>query len=129
MANLAVVINGQKILDYDRNKRLPGIQRRFLDEMDVRMRTEGIQLGSEWVPNPGIDACAQYVANLLINALLAEQDARAAATCAWLATRLPDLQQVRALSDAEGMRIELTFDRSFEQTQQEQKLNFVRLKS
>ncbi|MGF1643793.1 MAG: hypothetical protein ACFCUJ_09120 [Thiotrichales bacterium] len=126
MRNLAVVVNGDKILDYDRNKRLPGIQRRFLDEMDARMQAEGIMINAVSVEQPNALQQAQYVASVLIGALVEDKESLAAATCAWLATRLPELQQVKAILSADQeTRIELVFDRSFDQAQLEQPVSFV----
>ncbi|MGV6816922.1 MAG: hypothetical protein ACWA44_06585 [Thiotrichales bacterium] len=121
---LVVVINKVKIIEYDRSKRLTGVQRRFLDEMDTQM-ADGINLGDEFIAKPTVLQRCQYVANTLVNAVLAEKDPLAAATCSYLATRLPNLQQVRARSSENGASIELVFDRSYEQSAAEQPVNFV----
>lgn len=121
---LVVVINNVKMLEYDRSKRLTGVQRRFLDEMDAQM-DDGIQLGDEFIDKPKVLQRCQYVANTLINSVLAEKDPLAAATCSYLASRLPNLQQVRALSSDDGTSIELVFDRSYEDSATEQPINFM----
>lgn len=121
---LVVVINNVKMLEYDRSKRLTGVQRRFLDEMDAQM-VDGIKLGEEVIENPKILQRCQYVANTLVNAVLAEKDPLSAATCSYLATRLPNLQQVRAYSSEDGTSIELVFDRSYKKSAAEQPINFI----
>jgi uncharacterized protein YecT (DUF1311 family) len=121
--SLAVVVNGQKILHYDRNNALPEGQQRSLDKMDEKM-DQGIAFGTQQIPNPDKDERAQYVANMLIAALSEKNDALAAATCAWLAVRLPDLQQVKSKIKDNHNVIELIFDRSHEQSVQEQVINF-----
>ncbi len=122
----AIVINNEKVVEHDRNKRLTGLQRRFLDEMDQKMAT-GIQLGSEKIDGPDTLQRAQYVANTLITALLRENDSLAAACCSYLARRLPDLQQVKARTEENGATmIELVFDRSFEKASTEKPVNFIK---
>ncbi len=121
----AIVIDGEKVIDHDRNKRLTGLQRRFLDEMDQKM-DRGIQLGKEKISEPNILQRAQFVANTLIDALGKDNEALAAACCSYLARRLPGLQQVKAKTEADGTTmIELVFDRSYEQAAVEQPVNFV----
>ncbi len=121
---LTVVINNNPILEFDRGKPLPGHQRQYLDNMDTRM-DQGILLGEAPIDKPNALERAQFVANSMVNALLEEKDALAAAMCTYLAKRMPDLQQVKASHDAEkGLSIELVFDRSFEKAQQEQVIEF-----
>ena len=121
---LTVVIDGSPMLEFDRGQPLPGHQRRYLDGMDARM-DQGITLGSATSENPSAIERSQYVANSMISALLDENDTLAAAMCTYLAKRMPDLQQVKATSDAEsGLSIELVFDRSFAKSQQEQSIIF-----
>ncbi len=123
---LAVVINGDLIMTFDRNKRLPGIERRVLEEIDAHL-DEGIQLGDTKVIDPDPVLRAQYIANFMITALFEDQDKKAAAMCSWLATRIPDLQQVRAVDNEEGSKIELVFDKSYAESQNEHKLQFMKL--
>ncbi len=122
---LVVVVNGAKILEYDRNQRLPGLQLRFLDDMDAKLDS-GIRLGEERIESPDLLQRAQYVANTMINALFDEQDNVAGAMCTWLANRLPELQQVRAQGNEQDMAIELVFDRSYEESAMERPVQFFR---
>jgi len=110
---LAVVINGQAVIEYDRNKPLPGLQRRYLDQLDQDM-DEGFMLGDVRVDDPNAVQRAQFIANHLVNAIEDDNDAVIAATCAYLANRLPSLKQVRATDSDEGMTIDLIFDQALD---------------
>lgn len=123
--SLAVVIDGQKILHYDRNNTLPQVQQQYLDKMDQKM-AQGIEYGTEVIGQPSNTQRAQYVANLLINALKENDDPLAAATCAYLATRFPDLQQVKSRQKNGNNLIELVYDRSFEQASREKPITFAK---
>ncbi|HGG58710.1 MAG TPA: hypothetical protein ENK26_02185 [Gammaproteobacteria bacterium] len=125
---LAIVIDGRKIYEYDRSTRLPGLQRRYLDELDERMMREGVPFGDELIPNPNAMQRAQYIANTLINALFDNNEQLIAATSAYLGTRVEDLKQVKAASSDRGMVIELVFDRYFEDAAREQPIHFTPLK-
>ena len=109
---LVVVINGQAVIEYDRNKRLPGHQREFLDKMDMDMQA-GIELGGERIANPDLQSRAKYVAIHLINAIVNEHDSMIAATCAYLANRLPDLKQIKANEQNEEFSFDLVFDQDY----------------
>lgn len=125
-SKLAVVVNGASILEFDRAKPLPGQQRRALDIMDENM-DRGISLGQEHVESPNPMQRAQFVANTLINALFAENYSQAMAMSTYLAKRIPELQQVKAVGNIDDvLNIELVFDRSYEQSSTEQPVQFYR---
>jgi hypothetical protein len=46
--------------------------------------------------------------------IMYQEDNKAAASMAWLATRLPDLKQLVAVVDEEGTQFELVFDREYQ---------------
>jgi len=121
--SLAVVVDGTQILHYDRNNPLPEEQQRSLEKMDKKM-DQGISFGTQTFSTPGMQERAQYIANMLITALNEKNDPLAAATCAWLAVRMPDLQQVKSKMKDDHNMIELIFDRSFDQSGQEQVISF-----
>lgn len=120
---LHIIINDAVILEYDRTKPIPGIQRRYLDQMDATMN-EGINLGGDTIEEPNTLQRAQYVANSLIGALFKEDYNLGIALCTYLAQRIPDLQQVKAIGEKNDMSVEFIFDRSLEKSQQEQKIEF-----
>lgn len=105
----AVVINGQAVVEYDRSQSLPAHQRTFLDKMDGDM-DEGFTLGGEYIADPEQVQRAQFVAINLIHALKSDNDALVAASCAYLASRLPQLKQLRADDAVGGTHMDLVFD-------------------
>lgn len=112
-SKLVVIINGQPMVEYDRNVRLPGQQRQFLDKMDLDM-DQGINLAGQEIDEPDTGARARYIAMHLVTAVMNENDAKISAMCAWLATRLPELKQVKAVTRGEEVEMELVFDREFQ---------------
>jgi hypothetical protein len=123
---LHVIVNDTAILEFDRGKPVPGHQRQYLDVMDAKMDS-GIQQNDTLIENPNPLQRAQYVANSLINALFEENYSLAIAMCTWLAKRIPELEQVKAIGDIKTeLSIELVFDRSYEKAQQEQPIQFYK---
>ena len=109
---LTVLIDDQVHLEYDRNKPLPEKQLAYLGRMERQMDA-GIQLGSGWVEHPEPFHRAQFVAIHLIEALQQGNDALVAASCAYLASRLPEMKQLKARSTEGGFAIELVFDEPY----------------
>jgi hypothetical protein len=109
-------MNGQALIEYDRRKSLASRQRLFLDHMDRDMDS-GFSLDGRHEASPDLVTRARFVATTLVEALEAQNDSVAAATCAYLALRLPDLKQVRADRKDGQMLIDLVFDASHVQTQ------------
>lgn len=107
---LTVVINGEAVIEYDRRKPLDPRQQMFLDRMDRDMDS-GVNLDGHLESSPDSLARARFMANSLIEALGAQNDGAAAATCAYLALRLPELKQIRADMKDGQMHIDLIFDR------------------
>ncbi len=113
MANLmAVLLNGIAQLEYDRDKSLDDYQLAYLDKMDAKMAA-GVELGEEHIENPDENQRTQFVAANLYRAIKAADEAMCSALCSYLATRLPELKQVK-LDDSEGhVVIELVFDQAY----------------
>ncbi|VAW74344.1 hypothetical protein MNBD_GAMMA15-1341 [hydrothermal vent metagenome] len=109
---LTVVIDGQPHLEYDRGKTLPTQQLAYLDRMDLKM-DEGVALGGETVAQPDRLQRAQFVALHLLEAMQDGDDALIAASCAYLANRLPDLHQVKASLNGGAVSAELVFDEAY----------------
>ena len=121
---LYVIVNNDPILEFDRAKPVPGHQRQYLDNMDSQM-DQGIQLGADFIKAPDALQRSQFVANSLVNHLLKEEYSVAIAMCTYLAKRMPDLKQIKCQGDLEKeLSIELVFDRSYEEAQQEQTIQF-----
>lgn len=113
---LTVVINGEAVVEYDRRKPLEARQRLYLDHMDRDMDS-GVPLEGQHQAAPDLRTRAQFVATSLMQALETGNDGVAAATCSYLAVRLPDLKQVRAQSNAGQLVIDLVFDQAYVPTQ------------
>jgi len=113
---LTVVMNGQAMIEYDRRKPLASRQRLFLDHMDRDM-DRGFNLDGRQEASPDLLTRARFVATSLLEALEAENDSVAAATCAYLAVRLPELKQVRAEKKDGQIHIDLVFDKPHVPTQ------------
>jgi hypothetical protein len=111
-SSLVIVADGQSQLEYDRQKRLPDDQRAYLDRMDVRMDA-GIRLGENDISYPDQLQRAQFVALQLIQAIEGGQEGLAAATCAYLANRVPELRQVRVETRDGKRSVDLVFDRPY----------------
>ena len=121
-----VVVNDVPLLEFDRSKPVPGQQRRYLDNMDAQM-AQGIEINGEKIKKPDSMQRSQFVANSMINALFTENYSIAIAMCTWLGERIPQLKQVQAKGDIKTeMRVDLIFDRSYEQSKTEQAIKLHR---
>ena len=125
MNKLVAVLNGESQVEYERGKPLADRQQEYLAIMDRRM-DEGIPHGAGNIFSPDMQQKAQFVANQLIDAIQAGNEQLAAATLSWLATRLPDLQQVAADEKDGEVTIRLIYDKPYVKAQP---LNFVKLNS
>jgi len=113
---MAVLLNGIAQLEYDRSRELPPQQELYLDKMDQKME-EGIQVGDTILSNPDLNQRAQFVAGNLAHAIINNQESTAAALCSYLASRLPDLKQVKITQQADinnEVSIELVFDEEYQ---------------
>ena len=109
---MAVLLNGIAQLEYDREKPLSEYQLTYLDKMDSKMAA-GVEIGEDKITEPDENQRAQFVAANLYHAIKNEDEAMCSALCSYLATRLPELKQVK-LEDNEGdVTIELVFDQEY----------------
>ena len=106
---LEIILNGDIVIEYQRNTRLPGKQREFLDIMDIDM-DDGINLDGKFVSSPNKQQRSHYVSMNLIQALNSNNKAMITASCAYLATRQPTLQQIRANEEGDAVTLELVFE-------------------
>lgn len=114
MSNImGVLLNGIAQLEYNREQPLPEQQRQYLEKMDKKMDA-GITLDEHVIADPDVRQRAQFVARNLAQAIKSDDESSLPlALTSWLATRLPELKQVK-LEDAEaGIRIELVFDEEY----------------
>ena len=106
---LSVYINGEKVLDYEKNTRQPGVQRRFLDNMDLDM-DEGIDINGEMIDTPDKMQRANYVAMRLLYGIENKSDGMISATCGYLSNRVPELKQIRSIEEGEHITMDLIFN-------------------
>lgn len=106
---LEIMLNGIMVMEYQRNIRLPGKQREFLDIMDIDM-DEGINLDGKIISSPNNQQRCHYVAMKLILALKSNNKGMITASCAYLANRQPTLQQIRAEEEGNAVTLELMFE-------------------
>ena len=109
---ITVYINGNEVLKYEKPSRRTGIERRFLDEMDMDL-DEGIHLNDEVIESPDKMQRASYVAMSLLYGIESENNEMVSIACAYLANRLPGLKQVRATEqgdDGENVTLDFIFD-------------------
>ena len=104
-----ILINQQIILKYDRNTRLPGKQRQFFDKMDYDMDA-GFNFGNKHYSQPDARQKGKYVAMQLAHAIQNNNQGMINAMCAYLANRLPALNQVNITKHGEEVTINLHFD-------------------
>jgi len=107
-----VLLNGIAQLEYDRDKLLSDYQGASLAKMDDKMDA-GILLGDESISDPDLGQRAQFVAANLVHAIKTDDSQSAAAMCSWLATRLPDLKQVKYVEKDGEMLTDLVFDEEY----------------
>lgn len=119
---LVVVLDGVSQLEYQRGLALAPGQQAYLDRLDARM-DGGIALGGRHVERPDALQRAQFIAQQLLDAVQEGNEAVAAACCAYLARRIPELKQVRATTRGGLLSVELVFDKAFVK---EVKVEFVR---
>lgn len=105
---LVIVLNSQPVIEYDRNTRLPGHQRQFLDKMDSDMNS-GVTLNGRHIEQPDLKTRAQFIAMHLVQSIINDNEPKIAAFSAYLATRLPDLKQVKAREQGENISFDLVF--------------------
>jgi len=102
---------------------LPPQQELYLDKMDQKMDA-GIFVGDATIPNPDINQRAQFVAGNLAHAILSDDEAMCSALTAYLASRLPELKQVKITNNktenntadeaSDAVSIELVFDEEYQ---------------
>lgn len=111
-ALLNVVLDGEPVIEFDRRVALTQAQAASLVAMDAMM-SRGVRLGTDFLHEPNQLQRAQFVAMQLADAIRDNRDPLIAATCAWLAHRIPDLRQVRIGARDDGTPIDLVFDRDY----------------
>lgn len=105
---LTVILNDQVVVEYDRRNRLPGQQRRLLDQMDADMDA-GIQLGDRHIENPDRSQRSYYVAMNLVRAVLNHNEQLKTMTCGYLGLRDEKLSKIIAEASEEQVTMQLVY--------------------
>lgn len=108
---LAIRVNDQVALEYDRHLGLPGKVRALLDSMDRDMDA-GVTLDDVAISAPTTIQRAHFVTGELLRALRAGNEDAAWILCGYLANRLPDLEAVAILESGDSVSAELLFETS-----------------
>lgn len=106
MSKMTIFINEQPVYEYDKTLLLNDQQLAFLDRMDQDM-DRGLKIHAELISAPDTRQRATFVAMNLIKALLKEEDAKIQVSCAYLASRLPELSEVHARDQGGKVTIDL----------------------
>lgn len=110
MSNImAVLINDIAQLEYDREKPLTDYQETYLNSMDDKMDT-GINIDGTVIENPNINQKIQFITTNLLNAMKSSDEGMSSALCTYIATRLPDLKQIKIKDNDDEITIDLVFD-------------------
>ena len=125
MKKLVIAINGEAQFEFDRSKTLPERQMEYLDKMDQQM-DGGIPDGPGHIFSPDVQQRAQFVANQLVGGIKSNNEQLIAAAMAYLAIRMPDLQQVTAADKDGQTTIKLIHDQTFSKAET---MNFVKPES
>jgi len=111
---MAVVINGEVILEYDRSVALTEQQHLSLEKIDHKM-DGGITLAGEHINSPDKNQRLQFISLNLVQALVNDgNEALIAASSSYLAENLPDLKQVKADNSKGQWLIDLVFDKEYQ---------------
>lgn len=107
---LTVQVENEVVLEFDRNTRLPGRQRDFLDKMDEDM-DQGIEMSGYTISQPDTLERARYVTMHLLQALDNGDQGMISAACSYLIQRVPALSHIQVKYDNQNDRhFELIFD-------------------
>jgi hypothetical protein len=110
---MAVLLNDIAQLEYDRDRPLSDYQETYLNSMDEKMDQQGIDIDGEKIDNPDKNQKIQFVAANLLSAMRSDNEGLTSALCTWLATRIPDLKQIK-YTDMDGdVTIDLVFDEDY----------------
>ena len=111
-SNFVVVLNSSKELEYFRDRKLSAKQSADLEKIDARLN-QGFEAGGQLIEHPTTEDKATFAANVLISALLHDNESNAAIFFSFLATRYPTLKQVKATTHDDRVTIQLIYDKEY----------------
>ena len=80
--------------------------------MDEKM-AEGINIGSTFIESPDTNQKIQFITANLVNAMKSDDEGMSSAFCSYIATRLPDLKQIKIKDNDGEITIDLVFDEHY----------------
>lgn len=105
MSKILLSVNGQASFDFDKDSELEEGQLVFLDKMDSDM-DKGIKINGISYKAPDKNKRAEFVVLNLIKALQQNNQAVITASCAYIANRLPEVEEVHVNDMGSGISIE-----------------------
>lgn len=73
----------------------------------------GISIDDEMIENPDINQRVQFVTANLLNAMRNSDEGMVSALCSYIASRLPQLKQLKIDESESGVTINLVFDEDY----------------
>lgn len=114
MSNLlAVLVDGQAQLEFNREVDVPAQHLAYLDNMDAKM-DGGIVLEGDRVAEPDMEQRARFVALNMATALASGNESMAMGLCTWLGVRRPELKQVKITGGELGLTVDLDHENVYE---------------
>ena len=107
-----VSLNSNKVLEYFRDRELTKKQIQDLEKAEQKL-TRGIHFAGKFISSPTPQEKAVFMANQLAIALDEDNETAVAISCAYLATRYPDLKQLKLTNHEGRLSIELINDKEF----------------
>jgi len=107
-----VSLNSTKVLEYFRDRVINQSQLDDLNKLESKLDA-GFNIDGKFIDSPDVRDKAIFIANNLAAALIADNDSIAAVSCSYLATRYPDLQQLKISSNNGYTSIELIYDKEY----------------
>lgn len=105
MNKIILLVNDQVAFDFDKELSLEESQLEFLDKMDSDM-DKGVKINGQLFSEPDNTQRATFMTMNLIRALQQENQMVATASCAYIASRLPDVEKVLVSDDGAGVKVE-----------------------
>lgn len=105
---LEIIQDGESLLRFECGATLAALQRRQLDQLDLRL-DQGFELDGEWIARPDRDQRMRFVIGQLLPVLQRGEAAAVRGLCTWLGQRVPELSAIRIHTRAEELEVELEY--------------------
>lgn len=105
MSKIKLFFKEQIVFDFDKELVLEESQVAFLDKMDSDM-DKGVKINGQLFTEPDSKQRAEFVVMNLFKALQHDNQSVITASCAYLSSRLPDVDEVRVSEQEKGIKVE-----------------------